>query len=261
MMLLEVVDELLSAVEDAIIVDASFHNLVGALSNFVVLLNYREAFAPAAAGRIMTTITTLFGKACLLLPMIANTPAESVRQVLDDLQTLVRVALTFEAVALDRQLLIEKLGEMVSNHDAASSLRGAGFGVLFSLGATNEREVARELDSYLLGGPDRVLQAGSFLDGLFVSSKSIFMGSPRLLRAITGVIRELDWPTFKMLLPDLRRAFTQFIPTEIDSIAVKVSEEVGLEEAPPRDEPVPEAIARIGASADEKVRRTLLEWV
>jgi hypothetical protein len=261
MMLLDMFEETLRSVEDAIVADASFHNLAKALSDFVVLLSYRESIPPQVAPRVLATITTLFNKSCLLLPMVANTAHEGTKEALDDLQTLVRITLTFEAVQLDRALLTEKLAEMVVDQDGSPAIRGAGFGVLYSFGATSERSVARELDGYLLGSADRVLQAGAFLDGLFMSSKSIFMGSPRLLRAIGDVIKQLDWSTFKMLLPDLRRAFTQFIPSEIDSISVKVSEEVGLAEPPPRDQPVTDALARVGGGADEKVRAVMAEWI
>ena len=137
----------------------------------------------------------------------------------------------------------------------------AGFGILFSFGATREKVVTRELSGYLMGPPERVVQAGAFLEGLFMSSKSIFMGSPRLLRAINQVLAELDWDTFRILLPDLRRAFTQFIPSEIDQISVKVSEEIGLDEAPSPDEPVPEALQRVSAQADARVTALLDQWI
>jgi hypothetical protein len=260
MMLGDVFGELLSSVEDAIVQDSLFHNLTAALHNFVVLTSYRDSIPPQLTPRVMTTVATLFNKSCLLLPALRNTQPEEVKQALEDLQTLVRITLTFEATRLDRQLLTEKIAELVADQDGSSAIRGAGFGILFSFGAVGERVVTRELNGYLLGSSERVLQAGAFLDGLFLSSKSIFMSSPRLLRAIGGVLRQLDWATFKMLLPDLRRAFTQFIPTEIDRISVRVSEEVGLNEAPSRDEPVPEALARVSGAADAKVSKVLADW-
>ena len=87
------------------------------------------------------------------------------------------------------------------------------------------------------------------------------MGSPRLLRAINLVIKELDWETFKILLPDLRRAFTQFIPSEIDHISVRVSEEIGIDEAPSPDAPIPESLSRVGAAADARVVEILKSWL
>jgi hypothetical protein len=260
MMLLDVFQQLLGGVEDAITEDSQFGSLVKALNNFVVLLSYRESIAPQLQERVLRSVVGLFNKSCLLLPGIVNTKPEGLKDALDDLQTLVRITLTFEAQRLDRQLLAEKLAEMVVDQEGAPAIRGAGYGVLFSFGATSERAVTRELNGYLMGTTERVLQAGAFLDGLFMSSKSIVMGSPRLLHAINEIIRQLDWATFKILLPDLRRAFTQFIPTEIDSISVKVSEDVGLQQAPARDEPVPDALARLGGVSDEKVARVLAEW-
>lgn len=260
MMLLDVFQELLGGVEDAIVEDALFGSLIKALNNFVVLLSYRESIAPQLQERVLRSVVALFNKACMLLPTIRNTKPEHLKETMDDLQTLVRITLTFEAIRLDRQLLTERLAEMVQDQDGSPAIRGMGFGVLFSFGATSERAVTRELNGYLLGTAERVLQAGAFLDGLFLSSKSIVMSSPRLLQAISEIIRNLDWATFKILLPDLRRAFTQFIPTEIDRISVKVSEEVGLSQAPSREEPIPEALARLGGAADEKVARVLAEW-
>ncbi len=262
MMLLDTFDEVLTAVEDAIVVDGSFGSLIKALHNFVVLYSYRDTVATQGLDRLLQTIVVLFNKAVSVLPGIANasTP-EEVAEQLGHLQTLVRVTLTFEGVMLDRQHLIERIQEMVLVEEGAASIRGAGFGVLFSFGATREKIVARELNGYLMGGVEQVRRAGSFLDGLFMSSKNIFMGSPRLLRAINGVLKELDWETFKIILPDLRRAFTQFIPSEIDDISVRVSEEIGIDEPPAVDAPVPESLARVSAAADARVRALLAGWL
>ena len=260
MMLMDTFEEVLEAVEDAIVVDSSFVNLINALHNFVVLYSYRDAVATQGMDRLLNTIITLFNKAVIVLPGIANANADEVPELLGHLQTLVRVTLTFEGVMLDRQHLIEKIQEMVNQDGGAAAIRGAGYGVLFSFGATREKVVARELNGYLMGSHERILQAGAFLDGLFMSSKSIFMGSPRLMRAINRVLGELDWDTFKIILPDLRRAFTQFIPSEIDDISVRVSEEIGIDEAPTGDEPVPMGLAAVGARADARVCQLLEGW-
>lgn len=265
MMLLDLFDDVLDAVEDAIVVDAAFDHLVKALSDFVVLHTYRDALATQGHARMLNTIVTVYNRALGVLPGIANADSsganDQTKLLLDRLQSLVRISLTFEGTDLDRVHLIERIHEMVGDPDGAPILRGAGFGILFSFGATREKVVTRELSGYLMGPPERVVQAGAFLEGLFMSSKSIFMGSPRLLRAINQVLAELDWDTFRILLPDLRRAFTQFIPSEIDQISVKVSEEIGLDEAPSPDEPVPEALQRVSAQADARVTALLDQWI
>lgn len=261
MSLTDLFDVVLEAVEDAIVQDSSFDHIVRALHDFVVLHSYRDSAATAGQERFLGTISTLFNKSCVLLPGIANAPQDEVASTLGHLQTLIRVALTFEAAELDRQLLVERIQSLVARDGGTPAIRGAGYGILFSFGATREKVVAAELRSYLMGSGDQVVAAGAFLEGLFMTSKSIFMGSPRLIRAINEVLGQLEWDTFKLLLPDLRRAFTQFIPTEIDSISVRVSEEIGIDEAPSPDEPVPAAVARVGATADRRVRAALEGWV
>lgn len=261
MLLPALVDELLVATEEAIASSGSFTDLVDALADFSLLYAYRDNVSSQGGARLLDVIRTVFHKAVLVLPGIATADTEAAREILERLQALVRITLTFEGVRLDRELLVDKLREMVDEPDGTPILRGAGYGILFSFGATRERVVARELTGYLRGSPERVLQAGSFLDGLFLSSKSVFLGSDRLLRAINEVVAELDWDTFKLLLPDLRRAFSQFIPSEIDRISARVSEEIGVEEAPSPDEPVPAGLSAAGAAADARVTAHLEGWL
>jgi hypothetical protein len=238
-------------------VDSRLESLVKALHDFVMLYGYRDALATAGNVRVLATIRALYHKAAFTLPASGGASGETLKPVLDAVQTLVRITLTFED--LDRQLLLDQLFAMVKDPGATAVLRGAGYGILFSFGATREKVVARELEGYLRGGPGRVLEAGAFLDGLFLSSKSIFLGSPRLLRSVHAVLRELDWETFKLLLPDLRRAFTQFIPSEIDKISDAVSEEVGLT-APPAEVPIPAGLVQVTAAADARVAAVLDGW-
>lgn len=261
MLLVELFDEVLERVEDAISRDAAFEHLASALEDFVLLHSYRDAVATQGNARLLQTIVTLFGKCCLVLPQLANVQAPEVEEMLDRLQSLVRIALTFEAVSLDRELLVERLRLLVNDIDGSAAVRGAAFGILYSVGATREKVVARELDGYLLGSPERVLQAGAFLDGLFRTAKNIFIGNPRLMRAINRVLSQLDWQMFKTLLPDLRRAFTQFIPSEIDDISARVSEEIGLDDAPDPDLPVPASLAGWCAAADARVVAELGRWL
>lgn len=260
MALTDLFDEILDSVEDAIAVDSSFDHLAQALSDFVVLHSYRDAAATTGHERLGTTILGLYNRTTMLIPALAYTDDDRAKSTLDQLQSVVRIALGFEAIHLDREILVERVEELVADADGRALLRGAGYGILFSFGAVREQQVAAELEGYLRGAPHRVGQGGAFLEGLFCTCKSIFMGSPRLLRAVNAVLGDLDWDTFKLILPDLRRAFTQFIPAEIDGISTRVSEEIGLLATPTGDLPVEEALARAGAAADARVRATLDGW-
>lgn len=260
MMMSEMFDELLTAVESAISTDTVFENLSSALQDFTLLHSYQDALATQGHQRLLLTVMSLYNRATLTLPALAGSAAGETLSALDALQTLVRIAITFDAVELDRQLLVDRLGQLVDEENCNPGIRGAAYGVLFSLGATRERVVARELTNYLLGSSEQILLAGPFLEGLFISSKNIVMGSPRLLRAINDVLGGLDWETFKILLPDLRRAFTQFIPSELDELSTRVSEEIGLDESVVFEGEPSDSLVRVAATADRRVTALLQGW-
>lgn len=260
MMLLDAFDTLLGAVEDAIVRDSNFDNLVAALHSFTVLYSYRDAVASHGRQRLTGTVEALFVRATLLVPSLAGTEDDATATVLASLQTLVRTAITFDAAELDQELLTNKLQQLVARPDGNAAIRGAGYGVLYSLGATREKIVSRELSGYLLGGPQQALEAGPFLEGLFLTAKNIVLGSPRLLRTINDVLSRIDWETFKRLLPELRRAFTNFIPSEIDDLSAKVSCELGLSAQPGHTEAPNSATVRQCALADARIRRALSAW-
>ncbi|MCA9537595.1 MAG: hypothetical protein KC620_01830 [Myxococcales bacterium] len=261
MLLLDLFDDLLDAVEQAIEADASFTHLVDALNHFVVLHAYRDALATKGHDRLLGTIAALFIKAVRVLPGVAHTDADGLPGVLDRVRTLARFAVTFDAVALDRALLLDALARIAEDDEATAALRGAAYGVLHGFGAARERVIAAALLGYLRSTETRALQAGGFLDGLFQSARSVFLRSPRLMQAINDALATLEWQTFKTLLPDLRRAFTQFIPSELDRISVRVAAEIGLDERPDPDAPLPEPLVRLAAAADARVAAALEGWL
>ena len=208
----------------------------------------------------MTTIGAVYQKAVRVLPGVASVDADALPPVLERLLTLTRIAVTFEAGAFDRGLLIEALDRIAADDESSAALRGAAFGILHGFGAVRERRVAEALSGYLRGSEARLTMAGGFLDGLFQASRSVFLQSPRLLRAIDEAVAGLDWETFKVLLPDLRRAFTRFIPSEIGRISSRVAGEIGWVAQVDHDAPVPDALARVGAALDARVAGALAGW-
>lgn len=260
MMLVEHFHATLDVVEDAIAEDRRLVHLVDALADFVLLHSHHDTLATRGDQRVLDTVRMLFVRAALALPAAAYVEPAAQGDLLDRLQTLVRVALTFEAAALDVDLLVAQVRAMVDAQDGRAGVRGAGFGVLFGFGALRERDIAAELLSYLRGPPDKVLAAGAFLEGLFLTSRGVFLRSRRLLRTINEVLAELEWGVFKTVLPDLRRAFTRFTPAEIDDVARHVAEEVGVRETVADDGPVPPELAATCARIDAEVSGALAGW-
>ncbi|MCA9559334.1 MAG: hypothetical protein KC583_12315, partial [Myxococcales bacterium] len=141
------------------------------------------------------------------------------------------------------------------------AVEGAAYGVLYGFGAAREATIVAALRAYLGGTAEHARAAGGFLDGLFQSARGVFLRSPRLLAAVGEALAALDWEVFKVALPDLRRAFTRFIPTEIDHIAERARTLVGLAEPEDVDAPVPPALARVAGALDAEARAALEGWL
>jgi len=268
MMLTDRFDAVLDVVDAAVEADPRFTHLVDALNHFVLLHAYRGTLATRGLDRLAETVAAAFRRAVRLLPSIARVESDALPPVLERMLTLTRHTVTFDSgsstgdarAVIDRTLLVVTLKRLADDDEASPALRGAAYGLLHGFGAMGERTIAAALATYLRGSEARRLMAGAFLDGLFQASRAVFMRSPRLLRAINDALAELDWTTFKTLLPDLRRAFTQFIPSELDRIGARVAEEIALEDAPDPGAPLPAALPRIGAALDARVAAALSGW-
>ncbi|MEZ4322811.1 MAG: DUF5682 family protein [Myxococcota bacterium] len=257
MILLDLFETVLTAVEDALTEDRRFLSLTRALLDFQLLYELREGLATHGVDRLLDTIEATYTAAVLQIPTTLED--DQVKLHVERLQDLVRMALGFEPRPLDAVMLAEQLERVLVGEEVHPGFRGAVLGVLYGLGRRRESDVARELERILAGSGAR--DAGRFLEGLFTAGKSVMLGGRRMLEAVDGVLAQLDWDTFRSILPDLRRAFTQFIPSELDAIGVRVAARIGLSEVADPDQPVPDGLRALVLAADRRVNGVLAGWM
>lgn len=248
MMLLDLFGEVLDAVEDALNDDRRFLGLTAALLDFTVLYELREGLATHGVERMLDTIEHTWTAAVLQLHQIAALEPEHVTEGVHGLQDVLRIAVGFDPRPLDLRLLAEQL-EIVAGADRCEpGVRGAVLGALYALGHRRESELADALRITLAGSEAAV--TGAFLEGVFLIGRSVLLGGNQLLAAIDEVFAELPWETFRALLPDLRRAFTQFIPSEIDTLGGRVAAHIGLSVERRAEGPVPAGLFALVRAAD-----------
>ncbi len=262
--LLDALPTVLDRLLEGAATDPDVDHLVAALEDVVLLGGYRDAFGTRGDARLTEGALALYTSACLKLPDLRHVADEEAPGAVEHVQALVRVAV---AGALpggadpDRGLLVERLQELVADAAGQPLVRGAATGVLFSMGATTDRAVARELSSYLDGPLERVLLGGAFLEGVLRASRTLFLTSPRLLRGVHAVLGRLDDQAFRRVLPDLRRAFAVFIPAELDDIGARVASELLMGEGTNPDAALePQEVARARA-LDARVEALLAAWL
>jgi hypothetical protein len=225
MRLVDLLPDALSTVEARAARDARFDALAEGVSDLLLLVGYREALPTHGDPRVHRVLAALHRHACLHLHQLAGAPDEQLLVALEQVQTLVRAVLLAvpEGVdAADEGLLVVQLLELLARPDVPAGVEGAATGVLYSLGHLGERDIERQLHARV-GGP-RVQEVGAWLDGLFLTSRSLLLGSESLLLRVHDVVRGVDEATFRWILPDLRRAFTRFIPAEIQEIGGRVAQ-------------------------------------
>jgi hypothetical protein len=247
MMLLDLFDEVLTAVEDALHADRRLLSLAGALTEFSVLYELRGGLATQGVDRLLDVIAHTWTATVLQLHQLGTLEDEQVADGVHALQDVLRMTIGFDPRPLDARLLVEQLERVAARDECPAAVRGAVLGALHALGHRSEAELAGVLRT-LLAGTDAA-DAGPFLEGLFMVGRSVLLGGDALLAATDAVLGDLSWDRFRALLPDLRRAFTQFIPSEIDRLGSRVSAHLGLVEAVPEG-PVPDGLFALVREAD-----------
>lgn len=258
MMLGHLLHEALDTLEAALAVDTRFLNLTRAIVQLQLLYELRQGLATHRVDRVLDVIEATWNAAVLQIPTLATTPAEDAPDVVDGLQDLVRLAVAFDPRPLDTDLLVRRLEQLLAQREVTPLLRGAAVGVLHGLAHRTEAAVADELSAIARGSG--AAEAGAFLEGLFVAGKGVLLGGQRLLLAIDAVFQQLDWDTFQRLVPDLRRAFTQFIPSELDALGARVATLAGLDATEDLDTPVPTGLRAVVTGCDAAATDALAAW-
>ncbi|MCA9491492.1 MAG: hypothetical protein KC621_16285 [Myxococcales bacterium] len=259
--LVELIPALLVELRSALVVDPSFSHRVSALRELLLLYGSRDAWPTQGDRGLAELCAATFSAACLSLPTIASVPDDRASDAVDDLMALMRTALAPslpDDLRPDRELLAERLRALTDDEEAQPLVRGAAAGARTALGDLGEGGVARLLRGHLLGPPSALRRAGLFLEGVLRTSRSTLLHGRRLLDAVHEVVGKLDEETFVAVLPDLRRAFSVFVPAELERVGERVAE---LLDPEPVEHLEPDAVAAERArTLDAEVHRALVRW-
>lgn len=161
----------------------------------------------------------------------------------------------------EEQQFLEDMQAVIRDPQANKAVLGVCFGTLLKKEQLGLDQVFDRFSSYVDGSDDTKWQAVSFLKGFFMTAKDIVFVDDRLLILLDEIIRSTDGEQFVALLPDLRLAFTSFLPFETDRIAERVASLYGaslssiLYEAVLNQEELEDAIA-----ADAYCAQAMNQW-
>lgn len=169
----------------------------------------------------------IFHRIVVLMVLIRKAPKEEEDRLSERLKFLYEYLLeeekSEEEIFWEEQWL-DAAQEFFKDQEANNALVGTIAGILLKKNRLTINEVMDKLNWYIRGGGKAKKDATLYMKGFFKIAKDTVFIEPKLLEAVDQILREVSEEMFLEILPDLRLAFTYFLPFEIDKIAKKVAQ-------------------------------------
>lgn len=119
-----------------------------------------------------------------------------------------------------REELMDAFELLVSRDPIQPALHGSALGLLY--GAEPEQwksAITGVIGGYLQGTEGMVRKSAAFLQGLFFTARDLLLIDTEFLSQVDTLLSALSDEDFTALLPELRLAFSYFVPMEADRLA------------------------------------------
>jgi len=177
------------------------------------------------AAPVVPLIKQLYLRACLTLEDACICDAKAARAVTEAMDRLNSLPLNHDF--LDGDTWIALLERISDRDDLNTRCSGFAMAILLERGAADEELLARELSRRLSPGVPAELGAGWF-EGLASKNRYALIARLSLWRHLSDYLDSLDETAFRRALVFLRRAFSDFSPSEKSDIAENLGEIWGL---------------------------------
>lgn len=202
--------------EALLVADGEFVSLCEAFASLSTLEEWRDQYGEAEDYTAL--LGRCFGRVVQLLPAMAAVDDRGVLEVQQACLLLYQVT-GRETFASRRPALMEAFARLTDRDPVHPALHGAALGLLYGGDPGWKDRIDEEVRSYLGGTRGMMQKAASFLQGLFRTARDLLLVDQGFLRQIDRMMTELTEEEFTALLPELRLAFSYFVPMETDSIA------------------------------------------
>lgn len=167
-----------------------------------------------------------FQKLLLLLPSMIHVDEDQSKECIKIFKMLYSMAAegnVSEVLEGECEQLIDSFTEMIQTKDPEASVYGAILGMLYGEETSYKSEIQNALRGYLTGSETVRQQGAAFLRGLFYTARDMVLVGDEFIRMTDTLLASLPAEEFMEVLPELRLAFSYFLPAEIDKVAEKVS--------------------------------------
>lgn len=215
-----VVEEKLSEI---IYNDMSFYSVGNSFENLCELEMYNRSFGLEVSTQLEKLKILSLDRVLTLFYTVMTAPKDDEDNLLSRVKYIYNYFIENENRE-ERERFFNTLYSFYEDTNTNSALAGIATGILFKSGRLSLEEGVEKFNSYIQGTDNSKRASASFLKGFFTIAKDIVFVDNRLLKLLDTILKETESRIFMEILPDLRMAFTHFLPFETDRIAKEVAD-------------------------------------
>ena len=211
--------EILSSRMDGLLIsDGDFASLCRACASLYRLEQWKQGYGEETGIDLGSLLARAFDRVVQLLPSMHSVSDQEADQVQESMVLLYRLTLRPD-MAERRERLRSALEALAEQIPIQPGVHGAALGLLYGMEPTFKNQIDTVTRGYLRGSKTIRMASASFLQGLFRTARDLLLTDPDFLREIDLLFTELEDEDFTAMLPQLRLAFSYFLPTETDRLA------------------------------------------
>ena len=207
-----------AAMDALIMSDGDFSSLCRACAHLYSLHQWKQQYGEQDRVDETALLNRLFDRIVRLLPAMHTVDDRGVEEVQDSAGLMYQLTLRPE-FADRRERFREALEMLTAMEPIHPGLHGAALGLLYGMDDGWKRTIDRVVRGYLRGTRTMMLQSAQLLQGLFRTARDLLLTDTDFLKEIDSRLCALEDEDFTAMLPQLRLAFSYFLPRETDRLA------------------------------------------
>lgn len=217
----DLVGKILIQMEIIIQNDGEFYSLTEGCNKLHFLYKEKYLMGILNTEKIEILIKIAYEKSASLISGLYNISKEAENDIIQKLKELYNISMD-SSLSLNDEIYSEQLKLLIDTKNCNTALEGAAVGILIGLNQVDTEEAVSRAKSYLYATGEKLFEAATYLKGIFSTSRDLILYSNELLKGIDHMLREVEYEDFMKIIPEMRLAFSFFIPSEIDEIGENV---------------------------------------
>jgi hypothetical protein len=200
-----------------LIADGDFSSLCRACSHLYRLHQWKEQYREDDSIDDTMLLRRAFDRCVQLLPSMHTVDDHGVEEVQKSIMLLYQLTLQRDFTQ-KRERLKDALEMLAGQNPIHPSLHGAVLGLLYGMNPDWKTEIDAVVRGYLQGTTGMMMRSADLLQGLFFAARDLLLTDDGFLKEIDRLLCRLEDGDFTAMLPQLRLAFSYFLPRETDRL-------------------------------------------